>query len=175
MILTYPKVKFYWHNANRGICGIEDEITDFKTGKYGYKLEAGQRIYRISYTFYEGTHCRVKLCYGASIVKVSDEGILIDKWLEQGWNTDQFKPFYQEDGKALLPWKYKDADIEIEPCVSLYENYKGSDLISGKCHFHRLGGYRVHPIYEEYGVNLQNIEVMGQYELSFEEGADNES
>lgn len=162
MIITYPRVCFRWHNPNKGVCGVLEPIKDFMEG-YGYNLEKGQHIYRISYNGDIGYHC--------TIGDVTEEGILLDKWMEQDFKTDRFKKLglVREDGKALLPWIVNGVEIEIEPCEPLYENYKVADLMRERCHFYQHGGWRQSVGVSRHSLNLKNIVVTGQYELELKE------
>ena len=185
MILTFPNVIFRWHNARRGICGIEDYITDISTCKYGYELQEGQKVYCIQYDGLSGHSFTI---YDADIEKISDEGILINNWLTQGWKTDDalYYGFITESDKAFLPWKYKDADLQVEPCESFFENYKAKDLLNhtarlnqdkvvgdkvvrdpkGNGIFYKHGGWRT--TQSKYKDNIDNIVKLGQLELSFD-------
>jgi hypothetical protein len=181
MIIQFPNVVFRWHNAKRGICGIEDYITDFEKGNYGYNLTAGQCVYMLIY------HRDKKSCYiyHASIAKVTKEGVLVSDWMERGWETDHAAEhnLLTEDGKAFFPWVYDGDNLEVEPCESFYENYKAKDLINGTARlnndkyigdrlipdpkgsglYYKHGGWR--QSYSKYHKNLENIVKLGQQEL----------
>ena len=185
MILTFPNVIFRWHNAKRGICGIEDYITDFEKLRYGYELKEGQVIYLISYDDVIG---RALTIYHAEIVEINDKGIVIDGWLSQWWDTDDAAAhgFTREDFKAFLPWKYKGANLQLQPCESFFENYKAKDLVNhtarlnndviigdkvkrdpkGSGIFYQHGGWRTNT--SKYKENIDHIVKVGQLELSFE-------
>jgi hypothetical protein len=181
MILQFPNVVFRWHNPRRGVCGIEDYITDFEKGNYGYDLRAGQCVYMLIY------HRDKKSCYiyHASISKVNKEGVLVSDWLERGWETDSAAQhnLLTENGKAFFPWVYDGDNLEVEPCESLFENYKAKDLLNGTARqnedkyigdklirdprgngiFYRHGGWRTNS--SRYKENLKNIVKLGQQEL----------
>jgi hypothetical protein len=183
MILQFPNVVFRWHNPRRGVCGIEDYITDFEKGNYGYDLRAGQCVYMLIY------HRDKKSCYiyHASISKVNKEGVLVSDWLERGWETDSAAQhnLLTEDCKAFFPWVYDGDNLEVEPCESFFENYKAKDLLNGTARqnedkyigdklirdpkgngiFYRHGGWRTNS--SRYKENLKNIVKLGQQELDF--------
>ena len=185
MILTFPNVIFRWHNAKRGICGIEDYITDFEKRRYGYELTEGQIIYCIQYDDIIGKNF---IMYHAVIEEINNEGVLINKWFEQGFNTCDAKThnFTREDGKAFLPWKYKGANLQLQPCESLFENYKAEDLVNhtarlnndiiignkikrdprGSGIFFKHGGWRTN--ISKYKDNIDHIVKVGQLELTFD-------
>ncbi len=180
MIISYPNVIFRWHNPRVGICGIEDYIKDFSEGRYGYELKAGQCVYMIKYHF-EHHACYI---YHAEIGEVTTEGITVTDWMEKGWHTDMAEAYrLVTNGVAFFPWKFKDADLEIEPCESLYGNYKAKDLLNGTARdeittlvagktipdgrgkgiFYQHGGWRTTA--SKYKDNLKNIVKLGQMEL----------
>ena len=180
MVIQFPYVVFRWHNPNRGICGIEDYITDIEKKRYGFNLMAGTKMYCITY---DGLR-RGFIMYHCKVDEINEAGILVTDWMEKGWNTDnaQREGFILEDGNAFLPWKMDDAVLQIEPCPSLYENYKVKDLIdrtariqkfkeiNGKMIpdrygiglFYQHGGCRTHDKYE---CNFEYIVKLGQMEL----------
>lgn len=183
MIIEFPNVMFRWHNSRRGICGIEDYITDFEKKRYGYNLKAGQCIYRFMYFI---DHHNLQI-YHASVCKVNKEGVWVSDWMERGWEID---PLMQEglidDGKGFLPWVYKETALEVEPCESLFENYSAKDLLNGTARenenkvigdriildprgdgiFYKHGGWRTNS--SRYKANLQNIVKLGQMEMDLE-------
>ncbi len=185
MIITFPNVIFRWHNARRGICGIEDYITDFYNLKYGYELTEGQLIYCIQY---DGLSGHSFIMYDAEIAHILPEGLIIRKWQSQGWKTDDalYYGLVIEDGGAFLPWKFNDADLQLEPCPSFFENYKAKDLINhtarlnedkfingkwikdrkGNGIFYQHGGWRT--TQSKYKDNIDNIVKLGQLELNFD-------
>lgn len=182
MILHFPNVVMRWHDNKRGICGIEDYIADFYNLKYGYELTEGQLIYCIQY---DGLSGHSFIMYDAEIAEITDKGLKINKWLEQGWDTDDalYYGLVTEDGGAFLPWKFNDADLQLQPCPSFYENYKAKDLlnrtarlnedkiIGGKLYadpkgsgiFYRHGGWRCNN--KKYEGNIEHIVKLGQMEL----------
>lgn len=128
MIIKFPRVCLYWHNPKRGICGIEDWITDVEKEKYGYDLKDGAQIYCIS-NWFGGL-----VAYRITISEVSDKGIGISDWLTKDWCTDDIAKwgYCLEDGSAFIPWEDDNFQLCIQPCRSLYENYKMKDLLSGE-------------------------------------------
>lgn len=128
MIIKFPKVCLYWHNPRKGICGIEDWVTDVEKGKYGYDLRPGAEIFSISNWNGGG------ITYHITISEVTEKGIRILNWMTKGWNTDDVAKlgYCLEDGSAFIPWKDGDFQLCIQPCESLYENYKMKDLLSGE-------------------------------------------
>lgn len=185
MLLTYPNVIFRWHNAKRGICGLEDVITDFEKMRYGYEIKEGQKIYLISYDDIIGRGLNI---YSAEIIEINDKGILIDEWLTKKWITDDAEAygFTREDYKAFLPWKYKGANLQLQPCESFFENYKAKDLVNhtarenedrivgdktykdprGNGIFYRHGGWRTNA--SKYKDNIDYIIKIGQMELNID-------
>lgn len=188
MIIQFPNVIFRWHNAKKGICGVEDYITDFYKGIYGYDLKTGQTVYIISYCG-EGDYSKFYI-YHAVIEQVNKTGVLITDWMEKGWEendpVEKFN-FYEQNSKGWLPWKIGDCDLCIEPCPSLYENYKAKDLVKGTAReevvkiingksindgrgigmFYQHGGWRTKA--RHYADNIKNIVKLGQMELELEQ------
>ena len=182
MILQFPNVVMRWHNYKHGICGIEDYIADFYNLKYGYELTEDQLIYCIQY---DGLSGHSFIMYETEIAHILPEGLIIRKWQSQGWKTDDalYYGLVIEDGGAFLPWKFNDADLQIQPCPSFYENYKAKDLlnrtarlnedkiIGGKVYadpkgsgiFYRHGGWRCNN--KKYEGNIEHIVKLGQMEL----------
>ena len=182
MILTFPNIVLRWHNNKRGICGIEDYITDIEKKRYGYDLTDGQRVYCIQY---DGLTGHSFIMYDAHIEKADDKGLLIDEWFTKGWDTDDALEWglVRADTKAFLPWELKDGVLQLQPCPSFYENYKVKDLIKhtarlnedrvvgGKLYadpkgsglFFKHGGYRT--TNRKYEGNIDNIVKLGQMEL----------
>ena len=179
MVIEYPNVIFRWHNSKKGICGIEDYITDIYKRKYGYNLEAGQEVY---YICYEGEKY-IQLCHHAKIEEVTREGVTVSDWMEKDYRTDQVAKYnLRHDDLAFFPWKREGLDLMIEPCGSLFEDYSAKELLEGtapKSHdklfngkiikdpngeglFYQHGGWRQGSKYEK---NLKNIVKLGQMEL----------
>ena len=130
MLIKFPMVCLYYHNRNRN---YEDWVRDVSNGKYGYILKPGAEVFRINY--WHDSPGRCSQGYHCKIEEITDEGLLISKWMEHGWETDNFAilGLVREDGKAFLPWKWKDDwEICIEPCRSLFENYSMKKLLEGK-------------------------------------------
>lgn len=173
MIITYPKVCLYWHNPRLGICGVEDFITDIKSGKYGYKLTDGAKIYCADYW---GDKPHAMTTYDLEVEKVTEEGIYINNWLCKGWETDNLaRAGLAQEDKAFLPWNWNGLELVLQPFESLYENYKLKGIIEGTTptsngyykgnkwvsdprgegYFYRHGGWRSKT--SKYIDNLQNL------------------
>lgn len=185
MIIEYPHFMLRWHNNRRGICGIEDYISDVVNKKYGYDLKEGQYIYLINY---DGLDGHALVIYDAVISEISDQGVKLKKWQTQGWGTDDalYYNLITEDGGALLPWTLKDGVLQIEPLPSFYEHYKVKDLVNhtarlnedkiiggkviadprGSGLFYRHGGWRCNR--RDYEKNIDNIVKLGQMELDLD-------
>ena len=128
MIIAYPNLIVFYHNPRLGICGVEDLITDVKKGKYGYDLKDGSKLYRVDYM---GDGLKAMTTYHVEIEKVTDEGLVVsDYFLKGGDRSDFLRDAGLGDGdKTFLPWKFKGADLLIQPIESLFENYKLKGII----------------------------------------------
>lgn len=183
MIITYPNLVTFWHNPRLGICGVEDLITDVKQGKYGYDLKDDSEVYRIDYI---GDGLKAMTTYYVKIEKVTDEGLKVSDYFLKGGKTDFLIRAGLSDGnKTFLPWKYKGADLLIQPIESLFQNYKLKGIIDettpksdgyyrgdkwiedekGTGYFYQHGGWRTN--YTKYKDNLKNyVALNDQLELS---------
>ena len=178
MIIEYPNVKLLWHNSKRGFCGLLEDIPDITKKRYGYNLEPGQEVYMVGYNLER-----------SATYEDQKDGVKISDWIEKGWHTDKMAIFQDETGDAFLPWKYKEEDLYIEPCESLFESYKVKDLIDGTAPrsrpketglkiipdprgegwWYQHGGWRTISKYEK---NIKNFVRLGQTTLAdfIEEG-----
>lgn len=128
MLKEYPYVCLYYHNSKGGIHGYKELVKDVLEKRYGYNVEPGQRLYRISYQY---TDIRG---FNLTVEDANEEGLVISQWLEKGWENSQYlendlKHNFVKGDKLYLPWDFDGYNLTIEPCDQLYEDYSINEII----------------------------------------------
>lgn len=178
--LKYPNVTLRYVDHKNG--PVHKEFPEIAKGAYAYRLSVGDKIPAIRYrdTNYDFFH-------GVTVVEIREDGLVItaeNNYVEvKEWNKEntayrlckrrEQAPFFVPFKKWLpdADW-YMERDMYIEPCESLYERNRLSDILSGKARtegvydrspfiecrgeglFYKFGGGRTKGVY---GDNLKNF------------------
>jgi len=147
IILKYPNVELNFRCIGAsGMCLI-DLQKEISNGKYGYKLEAGGRVYSIKYDM-----INYEVYYDVEIVDITESGIVINPKTAYDYTgaekeypkeipfkklfPSKVKSGHDENGKHLIiPVEncvYIERDLIIYPCETLYEASGIEDLKAGK-------------------------------------------
>ncbi len=165
MIIKGDKLKLLYKVKGRDGMTCYDNLPEIEKGEWGYKLEAGQRVYAIRY---HGTG--MELYFDARITHVDNKGITVDSFFCMNPGEPPiFVPWekeFKQLGKSVICKAY------IEPCVALFEKNNMDDILCRNINMnrHHPSGHDYESMWQDYiGLrfedNLNNFIKLGQMTL----------